>query len=333
MKNSNVNNASYYKKYLTLLNLFCFAFAILYFYDFVKVLFSFIVSKYQNPMAILPMCAIYLLPMIYFLHHIKISYIKPSSLPGGIVFNVITILLTIFGIVGLGMYFNTFTANSNMGVYSTLYNIGFSFPYDGIVIVIICLLLNIYDLYFLIRKNSKFIYIRTSFQSYGFYNYKVIDYVLITILLLFASFYLADFFNSFDAIENAGYDGTFVYLMLLMLVPMINLVYFIIHPEKRELSKTTKIGLLIFYIVLNLSFFIALIIIEKVDPNFTVYIGKPFFPIDYAANIPVGPYSLILIMLVSSGFFIYYLIKVILPKKDKPQIEEEKQIIEEEQNK
>ena len=94
--------------------------------------------------------------------------------------------------------------------------------------------------------------------------------------------------GAFVAIENALYDGRYIFLLLWeLLIPLSNLIFFIFGNFSYNVGKIGKRVLLISQISFNIAAFALLLIFEIASPGFMVQIAKPLFPITFSVSLPI----------------------------------------------
>lgn len=306
-----------YNKYISLVVLLLFSLSSLFFYNAFKVGLSWITNSLQDSFQSWVMILSYLLPSVCFCFYFYSSFVKPNKKITRIIYSSIVSVISIFNIVGIAILFPIFSSNADLGVYESLSTVAFVFPYDGLIFNIIILFIQAYNFSLIIKPGHKFAYIKNAFTSYGFFRYSKHGFIGIAALGVVTMIFLGDFVCAFNAIENTLFDPKFIYLLLwILIIPLMNFIYFLVNPSIRKINEKTKIILYSINIGVNLIFGLLLLILELTSPSFIVGVGKPLFPIDYAISIPVGPIILLIISVTSIAVFTYRLVKSILIYKD-----------------
>ena len=316
MENKNIKtpheNISLYKRYLSLLTLFIYSVICVSSFNSLKMGLGLVAQEFENTLVHLTMFSAYLLPVICFGFFFFDSMVKPMHKVSKIIYEVVVSGLAIFNIIGLGINFASFMANYNAGFYSNLQILGISFPIDALVINIFILILQAFNIYLLIKPGAKYAYIKDAFCSYGFFKFNKIEAFAVGLLGIATTLFIGDFFNGLNTLENAKYDGKYIFLLLMIfIIPLMNFVYFLCKPNSRNLSDKSKLIINSCVIGVNVIFAVLFITFVNVYPNFVAHIGKNLFPVDYAVSIPVGPYAILIITAVSLVFEVIYLIKSI----------------------
>ena len=93
---------------------------------------------------------------------------------------------------------------------------------------------------------------------------------------------------TFTSFSNAFYDFRYVFLLLWVgIIPILNLAYLILNPERQALPKWARASVLGAGILVNVIFAALLLIFELTYPNFMVHIGKPLFLIAFSVSLPI----------------------------------------------
>ena len=306
-------NITLYKRYLSLLTLFIYAIVCVASFNALKMGIGLVAQEFDNMIVHFTMFSAYLLPVICFGFFFFNSMVKPMHKVSKIIYVVVISGLAIYNIVGLGLNFATFMNNYNAGYYSNLQILGISFPIDALVINIFILILQAFNIYLLIKPGAKFAYIKDAFCSYGFFKFKKVEAFIVGALGIFTTLFIGDFFNGLNTLENAKYDGKYVFLLLMIfIIPLMNFIYFLTKPNSRNLSEKSKLIINSSVIGANVLFLVLFITFVYIYPDFVSYIGKNLFPVDYTISIPVGPYLILLIITVSLVFEAIYLVKSII---------------------
>ena len=199
------------------------------------------------------------------------------------------------------MPFGLYASNNALGVYDTLPSFALRFPYDMIVLHVILLSLQALNLVIIFKKGTRAEKILDSLRSRGAAKISIVEYILLSVMaipsfVLFASGLTA----TFTSLGNAVYDLKFLYLLLLVgIIPMGNLVFLAIKPEKLMKTKAKKLLTLGIALAVNLIFGALFFIFEAVHPDYIVHLGKPFFLIAFSVSMPIEPLIILLIMAIS----------------------------------
>lgn len=321
MENKNIQNKEVtsnvreYNRYQGLLNLLFFAVATFFFYNGYKLFISALMG--HPPLALqnsFPVTS-YLLPVAYFIYHIYNCFVKKIGKVGRFIFITISTLIAIFNFVGIGIFFEVYTTNAANGLYSSLLNIGLSFPVDAIIINIIILLLNAMNLFFILKPNTKYIYIQNSFENPGVFKFRPGGYTVVVIFALIGMYFLGAFFNGLSFIDNTLYNSKFIFLLLICFVPVVNFIYHLINLKRTNISQKSKIINYAVAVGINVIFLVVFLILRLVDPYFVTEVGKPFFPFTFIISIPFNVFVLCGSMLISTAMFSVYLVREIIKKK------------------
>ena len=311
------HNLAYYQKYLTLLTLFLFALCCLFAWNFFRAFVAGLTDAFANAMTSIAMIGSYGLPVICFIVFFFDSFIKPNKKVSRYIYSILVILFGLANIVLLGLNFQTLYENSQAGNFSNFTTIGLTYPLDALVVNCLIVILQGINLFILIKPKAKIAFIKDAFRSYGFFKFNIVEKIFITILALITMCFIGDFFNGFLAGGNVKYDGKFIFLMMMIfIIPIMNLIYFLTKPSTKLSSQKAKTIINSCLIGVNLLFAILFIVFVFVFPDFVAHVGKPLFPFDYAVSIPLGPYILLIIIVVSTVFQTINLVKNLLVKKD-----------------
>jgi hypothetical protein len=93
---------------------------------------------------------------------------------------------------------------------------------------------------------------------------------------------------TFTSLSNAFYDFRYIFLLLWVgILPLMNLAYLVIKPEKLIKSKLATSLVLGAGILANVIFALLLLVFELTYPDFMVHIGKPLFLIAFSVSLPI----------------------------------------------
>ena len=305
-----------YKKYLTLLVLFIYAVVCICAFNTIKMGVGLIAQMFENMIVHFTMFSSYLLPLICFGFFFFGGFVKPNRKITKIIYTIVVAGLAIYNIVGLAINFDVFMANNQAGFYVNLQTFGISFPIDVLIINIFILLLQCFNIYLLIKPGAKYAYIKDAFCSYGFFKFNIFESIIVAILGVLTSIFIGDFFNGLNTLENASIDGKYVFLLIFILViPLMNFVYFLTKPQSRNLQEKNKAilyGVNIGVNILLVTLFISFVFTYE---DFVADIGRNLFPVDYTLSIPFGPYILLIIAIISIVYGTIHLIKSLIKMK------------------
>lgn len=288
-------------------------------YNLLKMATVYITSHYQNTIPVIGSVIMYLMPIVFYIFHIKRSKHKEFSKIGAIIYVSITSLLILTGLIMVLMSFNYFWNNNNNGNYV---NFGFlPLPIDMIIYSVIMLLLNVSLIYKIFKNSEKLNYYYELFNAYDVISYKTFNIIFSIILLLISGCYFGMFFASFNSLKNVLINANYIFLIFAVLVPFYNVIYFTYNYFKNKTYKSNLIYTII-TISLNFLFLFIFLILELTSPNFVVQVGKPLFLIDFALSIPVGSYILVFDLLFTLIISVISLVKLIRSKKSLNKVEE-----------
>lgn len=278
----------------------------MFMYNAYKALSGFIANGFRDGLAMLSIVICYFIPVISFLFYFYDNHIKKINKIVSLIYSILIIGLSMFTFIEILTYINIYIPNNKLGAYETLLSFAFGFPYDGIIILVILFLTQIYNIYLIIKPNTNY-NIKYLFSNYDFIKTNFIEYLLLSILAILTFVFVGAFLIGFKAISNIFHDIKYIYLLLLVLLPLMNLLYLLLKPEAKSIKS------LIIPLAINIIFGLLMLIFELIDPSFMVNIGKPLFPITFSISIPIECFVLLLIMGISILIYlakiIYYTIK------------------------
>ena len=291
-------------------------FSCFYMYDFYKCLSGFVANEFREHLVMLPMIFSFFLPVFCFLFFVYDFYVKAINKPVKTIYSVFVI---IYSAVNLALIFSNITlymSNNSLGVYSSLPSIIIHFPYDMIVILSLLLLLQIFNLYLLYRKDSRVNEFLYEIKQHGTLKLCVIEYIVLSIFAIVIFVFTGSaIYAVFSAFENAFYDLRYCYLLLwVMLIPLGNLLIVTLKPQKMQISKKTKVLTLVGGICANVIFGILFLIFELTKPDFLIHIGKPLFLITFSISLPIEPFVIFGIMALGSVVMTIRLIRTVIDK-------------------
>ena len=235
--------------------------------------------------------------LFYFYDH----HVKELNKTVRIIYSSVFLLLYLFTLTQVFIYIPLYVSNHKLGAYQTLLQISLGFPYDGIIICLILALVQIYNIFIAIKPESKY-NAKESFVNYDIIKTNVVEYIALSIIAILAFVFVGSFLIGFKSIANALYDPKYLYLLLFVLTPMMNLLYLVIKPENKNYKS------LFIPIIINVTLGLLLLIFELISPSFIVAVGKPLFPITFSISLPIECLIILGIMAIST---IVYIMKIV----------------------
>ena len=282
---------------------------------FYKSLSGFIANNFDDPLMMVAMLISYIIAVICFFTYFYNYYIKKIDKLSSIIYSSLVIAGSSVSLVLIFININIFAYNNSLGAYESIPSIIVMFPYDMILTHIVLIIGQILNLCTVFKQNSKLFEFKERNYSHGYFKLKLIEFIPLTVLGIFAFFTVGDFISGLISIENALYDAKYIFLLLWVLtIPMINLLSFVFKIEQKEISPKNKVIYLSSLIFINVIFGLLLFVFELVDPNFITQVGKPLFPITFSVSIPIEMIVLLAIQLIS---IIVNIVKIILCIKRK----------------
>ena len=311
MINKIINN-KYFTHIITIISLFL---SCLFMYNFYKCLSGFIANGFRYGIMMPTMFITYFTPVLAFLVYFYNYYVKELNKVTKWIYSVIIIALSIFNLVGTIINFDIYLYNNIHGVYQSIPSFILAFPFDGIVIDLFLIFVQIVNILHLLNKSNFLLNIKSNFNHQGDVIIHKFTYLIILVFAIFTFVFVGDFFCAFQAIENALYDPKYIFLMLwLFIIPLGNLLLVVLKPELRQISKKQKYVYLSLGLGLNLLFGGLLLLFETIYPSFMVDISKPLFPIAYSISIPIEVYIVIAIQIICSLIYIKRVIQLAVTK-------------------
>lgn len=301
------------KKYLDILTLILFILSSLFMYNFYKALSGFIANGFRDFLVMFPIIISYLLLVISFLTYFYDRYINNINKIYRIIFSSLMSILSIINLVLIFNNINIYISNNKLGGYDTLLGL-IKFPYDSIICLIVVLIFQIIHLVNIIKPIDKFNELKVLFNEENSVKLNIIEYVLICIYAILVFVFIGSFINGLKALSNILYDVKYIYLLLWVLIPLINLIYLVFKFENKDISKKNKVILLTSNIGINILFGLLLLVFELIYPSFIVQIGKPIFTIAFSVSLPIEMLVLLILQLIS---IIICSIKLIITLKKK----------------
>lgn len=267
---------------------------------FYKSLSGFIANNFEYPLLMVTMLITYITPVFCFLFYFYNYYIKPLKKVVSLIYSVCVIILSIISLVLIFINFETYVNNNKLGVYGSIPSIIVQFPYDGIIVSVVLIITQIYNVLCVVRAKNKYAYLKENHYNLGYFKINLIEYLLMSVLAILALFTVGDFVCGLNSISNALYDAKYIFLLLwVLIIPTLNLLSFVFKVERKDITKKNKIIYLSSLILINIIFAVLLLVFEHFDPSFVVAIGKPLFPITFSISFPVELIILLVIQLIS----------------------------------
>ena len=284
-----------------------------YMYDFYKCLSGFIANGFREAHVMLPMVLSFLLPVICFLAFFYDFYVKSVAKLGKIIFSALVIAWGCVNLYFIFTNFELYASNNALGVYSSLPSIFVHFPYDMIAVHFALIALHALMIILSFAKRD----VSDGLKQHGIFKLNLIEYIALCVLAILVFVFLgSSIFSIFTSFENALYDAKFIYLVLwLLVIPIMNLTYLALKPERLIEKKGAKIAALAAGIVANLIFGALLIVFETVHPDFIVHIGKPLFLIAFSVSMPIEMAIIIAMMVIGSVAMAAKLIAILTKAK------------------
>ena len=188
-----------------------------------------------------------------------------------------------------------------------------NFPYDMIAVHFALIALHALMIILVAAKRDE----ASGVKQHGIFKLNLIEYVALCVFAILVFVFVgSSVFATFSSYENALYDAKFAFLVLwLFIIPLMNLVYLALKPERLIEKKGAKIAVFASGIVVNLIFGALLFIFEAVHPDFMVHIGKPLFLIAFSVSIPIEMAVIVAMMAIGSIVMSAKLITVLVKSK------------------
>lgn len=316
-QNNAKENLAYYQKYLTLLTLFFFAICCLFAWNAYRSIIGLLTNMTENIVNVVTMITSYTLPVFCFIFFFFNSFIKPNKTITRWIYSCLVIAISLINVILIAVNYNVLNANAAEGHFVNFTTIGLSYPVDMLVVNCFLVLVQIFNLFILIKPNSKYAFIKDAFANYGFFKFKIVGKIFVTILALITMVFVGDFLNGFNAIGNASYDGKYIFLMLMIfIIPLMNFIYFLTSPKVRSISNKSNLIIHGCVIGVNVLFAVLLLTFVFTFPDFIVGVGKPLFPFTFTISIPIGIYLILIIIISSTIIQTINLIKFIPKNKE-----------------
>lgn len=286
------------KNILTCFLLLC---ASLFMHNFYKSTLGFIANNYEGGLTLITIILNYILPVICFIVYFINYYIKPLNRVANAIYSVLVILLASFSLYGIFSNIELYVSNNALGVYQALPSIILLFPYDGIIVNIVLILIQVFNLLLVFNPNHKLAYLKEQLYSLDKFNIRWFELPIVLVVGIWSLFSLGDFVCGLNSIANALYDIKYLFLLVWVgLVPLMNLICLVFKFENKIESKKNKLVYLLSIVGINALFVGLFFLFETMHPNFVVGVGKPLFPITYSISLPIEIMILIGVQTASS---------------------------------
>ncbi len=264
-------------------------FSCFYMYDFYKCLSGFIANGFREAGIMLPLVLSFLLPVICFLFYFYDFYVKSVHRVTKIVYSAIVL---VWGAVNLGFIFSNlslYVSNNRFGVYDALPSIIVHFPYDMIIVHSVLLILQVFNIFCAAKSDTPPAVFQSSLKNGEIFKFRIWEYLPFSVLAIVVFVFPgAAITATFTSLSNAFYDFRYIFLLLWVgLLPLMNLTYLVIKPEKLIKSKLASSLTLGAGILVNVIFALLLLVFELTYPDFMVHIGKPLFLIAFSVSLPI----------------------------------------------
>ena len=295
-----MSNQGIKKSDKVLLTLFLLWTVCMFMYGFYKGLSGFVANKFEEPLTMLPMIISYLLPVFCFLFWFYDYNVKSVGRVGRWVYSGIVVTVALVCLVGIFCNLPLYASNNALGVYETIPSIIVAFPYDAIVFLILLIGLQVVDFHAYKKPQGKTATILKEFKSEGSFSLGRVEYGLYSVMAIFAFVFFGAGLCATSAMENALYDGKFVFLWLwVMFLPMVDVLYLVIKPERRLKKRWQKWLAGGSVLLLNLLFGVLFWVFEVVYPDFVIHVGKPLFVITFSVSLPIEPLVILSMMAIT----------------------------------
>lgn len=264
-------------------------FSCFYMYDFYKCLSGFIANGFREAGVMLPLVLSFLLPVICFLFYFYDFYVKSVHRVTKIVYSAIVL---VWGAINLGFIFSNlslYVSNNRFGVYDALPSIIVHFPYDMIIVHSVLLILQVFNIFCAVKNDTPPAVFQKSLKNGEVFKLRIWEYLPFSVLAIVVFVFPgAAITATFTSLSNAFYDFRYIFLLLWVgILPLMNLAYLVIKPEKLIKSKLATSLVLGAGILVNVIFALLLLVFELTYPDFMVHIGKPLFLIAFSVSLPI----------------------------------------------
>ena len=264
-------------------------FSCFYMYDFYKCLSGFIANGFREAGVMLPLVLSFLLPVICFLFYFYDFYVKSVHRVTKIVYSAIVF---VWGAINLGFIFSNlslYASNNRFGVYDALPSIIVHFPYDMIIVHSVLLILQVFNIFCAVKSDTPPAVFQSSLKNGEIFKLRIWEYLPFSVLAIVVFVFPgAAITATFTSLSNAFYDFRYIFLLLWVgILPLMNLAYLVIKPEKLIKSKLASSLTLGAGILVNVIFALLLLVFELTYPDSMVHIGKPLFLIAFSVSLPI----------------------------------------------
>ena len=304
-------------RYLYTITALLFYCACMCMYNFYKSLSGFIANGFREPLVMIPIISTFALPALCFCVFFYATYVRKMNKIATVIYAVLVVAVGVWNCVGLSMNAYLYGSNHRLGGYDTMLNLAFGFPYDGWIYTVVLLAMQVVNLICAFKPQSKLALGKDGFlNKQGACSLGLVEYLLVCVLAILTFVFVGAAVRAIGAFENALYDGKFIFLWLwVLLVPAMNLGYFVFKPEKRAQSKKAKVAFLGAGIGVNVLFCVLLWVFEVTNPSFMVHIAKPLFAIAFSVSLPIEMVGILGIMAISVVIFAVKLCLVLFREK------------------
>ena len=245
-------------------------------------------------------------------------YVKSVNRAAKIIYSSFVIIYAAINLAFIFKNVELYVSNASYGVYSSLPSIIVHFPYDMIIIHSALILLQVFNIVCAFKPGLTPAKFMAGLKQNGFLKIHVLEYLVYSIIAILAFVFTgAGITAIFTSFANAFYDFRFIYLILwVMLIPIVNLAFLIVKPERINVSKRTKILSLSVGIATNLIFGLLFLIFELTYPDFIVHMGKPLFLVAFSISFPVEMCIIFGIMVACTLAMAIKLIYVLVKKEN-----------------
>lgn len=272
----------------TILTIFLFICASLFMHNFYKTTLGFIANNFQDGLTLITIMTSYLVPVLCFICFFINHYIKSFNKLATIIYSSLVILTSIFCLYGIFTNIDLYISNNILGVYTALPSIILLFPFDGILIHLTLIVIQIFNLLLVFKPNHKLAYLKNQLNNHNYFNLKWYEMPFVIIISLFTFFTVGDFICGLNLIENIFYDIKYLFLLLwVLLMPLFNLLCLLFKVETKISNQKNKVVYLLTSVSINVLFIALFFIFEALYPNYIANIGKPLFPITYSISLPL----------------------------------------------
>ena len=281
----------------------------LFMQNFYKITLGWVANNFEGGMLLPTISIAYFVPILCFFFYFFNYYVKRINKIVSAIYSIVIIGLSTFVLINIFNNISIYVSNNSLGVYQTLPSILFGFPYDGIIVHILLILIQVVNLISVIKPNHKIALLKEKFYSLDYLKIRIGDYVVLVVVTLLSCLFAGLFVCGLSAFSNVFHDIKYLYLLVWYLLPVINLVCIVFRVENDFQTDKGKIKYLAYFIIINIVFMASYFLFEIIHPNFIVQIGKPLLPITFSISMRI---ELMLLIGVQSVGILIYLIKLLL---------------------